>query len=418
MAHTVVMPKLGLTMDSGAVRWSVSIGDVVSSGQTIGVISTDKLDADFESPVGGTVLRVIEPQEDIPVGAPIALISDSDPNEDVSTVSLYGDADTSIPADRAEAPGGPATEPSDPQTATKSAGRGPRMRISPLARKLAASLGVDVSDLLGTGPGGRITRQDVEDAAAGITEAASAEAAAAPSSSPSDETPSAMRRAIAASMNMSAAIPQYSLERDVDVGALEIGLRYLAERLNEDDRPTVADAITVAVARSLRQHPAFMRSWEDGVFRVRDTVNLGLAVAVPDGLVVPVISGADQLTIAEAAAARRRLQQIVGEQGPLAQSEMSGAVFTISNLGALGVDRFRALVSPSESGILAVGRVGDREGRRMITLCLSADHRVCDGADGARLLAEVAERLSTRRGIDDVLRLTTNRDPSVAKEGP
>ncbi|MGQ0670849.1 MAG: 2-oxo acid dehydrogenase subunit E2 [Actinomycetota bacterium] len=154
----------------------------------------------------------------------------------------------------------------------------------------------------------------------------------------------------------------------------------------------MADAIAVATARAIRSHDVFLRSWADGAFERHPDVHLGVAVAVDDGLVVPVVRHADRMGPRAFAAARHRLQEKM-RAGKLASAEVTGAVFTISNLGPFGVDRFRALVNPPESGILAIGRVREHAGRRAVSLSLSADHRVVDGAQGARLLAEMARLL-------------------------
>jgi pyruvate dehydrogenase E2 component (dihydrolipoamide acetyltransferase) len=154
----------------------------------------------------------------------------------------------------------------------------------------------------------------------------------------------------------------------------------------------VADAIGVAAARAIRVHSAFLRSWADGAFARHDDVHLGVAVAVDDGLIVPVVRRADRMGAGTFAAVRRSLQERT-RAGKLASAEVTGAVFTISNLGPLGVDRFRALVNPPESAILGIGRVREISGRRIVSLSLSADHRVVDGAQGARLLGEIARQL-------------------------
>lgn len=239
-------------------------------------------------------------------------------------------------------------------------------------------LGVDVGRVRGTGPGGRVTLADVEEAAVRDDTGVS-------SAQPATATPSPLRRATAEAMSISAGIPQFSLERDVDVTALLERLAAL-----EAPRPSIADAVIVALACGLGRHPAFLRSWDNGVFRLRDHINIGVAVALDEGLVVPVLTDADQLGIAEVATARRQLQEQAraGRLGSGAQ-----AVFTVSNLGPFGIDRFSALVNPPESGILAIGRVRGAGLRREVTLTLSADHRVVDGLDGARLLADVARTL-------------------------
>jgi pyruvate dehydrogenase E2 component (dihydrolipoamide acetyltransferase) len=377
MAEIVVMPKAGLTMEEGTiVAWLVGLGEEVAPGQAVCEVETEKITTEVEAHEGGVLLRRLEEGVRVPVGEPIGILGAAD--EDVSHLALWGEVETAPePAARqvAEAPSAPP--------------RGDRVASTPVARRLADSLGVDLGTLTGTGPGGRITREDVETAAKSKTVDV--------------EQATKMRKAIAASMTLSAAIPQYSLERDVDVTDLEQSLADVATTVTEAERPTVADAIVAATARSLRDHPDFLRSWENEGYRIYSNANVGVAVAVEGGLVVPVIPDADQQTVTGLAGRRRSMQEKVTSGTGLSREEAGGGVFTVSNLGALGVDRFRALVNPPESGILAVGRVTGKEGRRIVTLTLSADHRVTDGATGARLLESIADALSTEHGIAELL---------------
>jgi pyruvate dehydrogenase E2 component (dihydrolipoamide acetyltransferase) len=376
VAEVVVMPKLGLTMEHGElVGWLKEVGEAVGVGERLCEVETDKLTVEVESPARGVLLARIEPGAGIPVGAPVAIVGA--PGEDISAIRLFDQSDPladgpAVPVQVASA------EPAADPRAASSAGS----RSSPAARKRAAELGVEMSLIRGTGPAGRVTLADVEAAArdggagSGGTGSGGRAAGAAPSR---------LRRATAEIMSISAGIPQFSLERDVDVTDL---LQALAER--EAPRPSIADAVIVALARALTRHRAFLRFWDNGEIRAHDRVNIGLAVAIDDGLVVPVLPDVDRLNIAEVAIARRQLQEHA-VRGRLPSSAQ--AVFTISNLGPFGVDRFTALVNPPESGILAIGRARVRDARQEVTLTLSADHRVVDGLDGARLLAEVAETL-------------------------
>lgn len=374
MSELLVMPKLGLTMEEGTLEtWSIQVGDNVETGEPICEVETDKISAEVESPVSGILLRCIEPGLVVPVGEPIAVIGALD--EDVTDVELFDPAKPAAkPTVQQSTPG------SAPLALSPEPSRRERRPSSPVAKKLAKELGVDLSQVTGTGPGGRITRSDVEKAAS--TENAQEVL----------EKPSKMRRAIASTMIISATVPQFSLERDVVVGPLEESLAEIASTESEERRPTVPDAIFASLAGILTNHPNFLRSWKDEGYVRHERVNIGVAVEVPEGLLVPVIEDADQLSMCDVAAARRHLQKKATENS-LAASEITGAVFTVSNLGPFGIDRFRALVNPPESGILAIGRTIEREGKRLMTLNLSADHRVVDGADGARLLADLANEL-------------------------
>jgi pyruvate dehydrogenase E2 component (dihydrolipoamide acetyltransferase) len=372
VAEVVVMPKLGLTAKEALLStWLVEVGGTVAVGDPLCEIETDKITNEMESPGAGTLLARIDPDVVVPVGAPIAVIGA--PGEDVADISLFA---TPAPAGAASAEGDPAESAVAPaETGVAPAPGAGRIAASPVARRRAEELGVPLESILGTGPGERITLDDVE--AAGVRDTAVV-----------SEEPSRLRRAIAEAMSLSAAIPQFTLEREVDVTDL-------LERLEgsaDPQVPSVADAIGVAAARAIRVHSAFLRSWADGAFARHDDVHLGVAVAVDDGLIVPVVRRADRMGAGTFAAVRRSLQERT-RAGKLASAEVTGAVFTISNLGPLGVDRFRALVNPPESAILGIGRVREISGRRIVSLSLSADHRVVDGAQGARLLGEIARQL-------------------------
>jgi pyruvate dehydrogenase E2 component (dihydrolipoamide acetyltransferase) len=273
-----------------------------------------------------------------------------------------------------------------------------------VARKRAGQLGVELTTVAGSGPGGRITMKDIDDAIA----ARSHQGTATPAGSPAlttvraaggrSEVPSRLRSAIATAMSLSAAVPQFSLERDVDVDDIR---SILAGSIGRDVSPSLADAIGVATARAIGRHEIFLRQWDEGLFRYADGVHLGLAVAVEDGLIVPVLRDADRLSVEAFSIARRDLQART-LAGKLGSDEVFGAAFTISNLGPFGVDRFRALVNPPESGILAIGRARGVEGRLVVTLTLTADHRVVDGAQGARLLGEIARHLEEPVGRQEL----------------
>ena len=366
MAEILGMPKLGLTMFEGTLNgWMIEVGSPVREGEPICEVETEKLTVEVESPATGVLLNRIEPRPNVPVGEPIAIIGS--PGEDISEIRLFS-------PDRSDQFDGSAPSSEVRETATVSPGRqGRGPAASPVAKRLARELGVDIDGVIGTGPNGRITRSDIE-----------ASASFGASLSP-------MRRAIAAAMSLSATIPQFALDRNVDVGPVE-AVHESSSDASEDARATVADVIAVALAVALGRNRRFLSSWSEGRLEQHDGVHLGIAVALEEGLVVPVIRDADRLSAEEFAGARRGLQSRA-RSGALTSAEASGAVFTLTNLGALGVDRFQPLLNPPESGILAVGRVSEQGGRRMVTLTLSGDHRVVDGADGARLLADVASQL-------------------------
>ena len=398
MSEIVVMPKLGLTMMEGLlVSWVVPVGGSIEVGEPLCEIETEKLSVDFESPAAGILLRCAEPGQTVPVGEPIAVLGAQ--GEDASEVALFGETTGAPPTPPAVPPAPDRAAPAAPElpSSSDSADTG-RRPISPAARTRATELGVDPSGLLGTGPSGRITMADVEKAAA------KKEKAPAPDPQAGRE-PTPLRRAIAAAMTTSAAIPQFSLERDVRVDAALQAL----EKATDPNRPTIADIAAVATARALRAHPEFLQSWQDGTIRTASGAHLGLAVAVSGGLVVQVVPDADRLSVPDMAATRRKLQ----DQAVAGHRSAGGAsaAFSLSNLGSLGIDRFRALINPPESGIIALGRVAKGPDGAFMTLTISADHRVVDGVDGAKLLMTIVESIQSPEQVAQLIQASAETAP-------
>ncbi len=367
----VILPKLGLTMEEGKlVAWRKREGETVAQGEVLFEVETDKATIEVESPAAGILRKVlVQPGDSVPVTETIALISTS--------------ADEPLPeVTRARAPAAEvATRSAVAPAPAISTGDGDRVRASPAARRRAEELGVDVNAVSGTGPGGRITLEDVERAA---------------TSAPAGEKHaplSRMRRAIAERMTRSARdAPQFSISRDVDMTT--------ANDARKRAGVSYTDVIVAACAKTLRAHRA-MRSRVDGDALVTsEGIHVGIAVALDDGLLVPVIRNADAKDLPTLARERAALEQ-GAQSGKLPADALTGAVFTVSNLGTQGVDRFTAIVNPPEAAILAVGRVVDRvvarDGapaiRPVVSLTLSVDHRVADGATAARFLSDVADRL-------------------------
>jgi pyruvate dehydrogenase E2 component (dihydrolipoyllysine-residue acetyltransferase) len=372
-------------MDEGRiVAWHKRVGDAVAAGDVLFEVETDKATMEVESPAAGTLRRILFPADSsAPVATVIALISDS-PNEPLPESLQAAAPKPSLRADpQPSSAGGPpgARGPSEPQPVTPSA-VADRGRSSPAARKRAQELGVDISKVRGSGPGGRVTLEDVDGATS-------------PASSPGErrEPLSRMRRAIGERMTRSVREqPQFSISRDVDMSA--------ANEARKKAGASYTDAILAACAKALRDHPRLRARIEGDALVTADAIHVGIAVALDDGLLVPVLRDADKKDLSELAREREQLEQHA-RAGKLAEHESSGAIFTVSNLGTLGVDRFTAIVNLTEAAILAVGRVADRviarEGsaavRPVATLTLSVDHRVADGATAARFLTAVAERL-------------------------
>ena len=373
-------------MDEGRiVAWRKREGDAVAAGEVLFEVETDKATMEVESPAAGTLRRILySADSSAPVATVIALISDT--TDEPLPSELLG-AELPKPSLRADpqpsSAGGPpgALGPSEAQPLAESSED--RVRSSPAARKRAQELGVDISKVHGSGPGGRVTMEDVETAST---------SPAAPSGE-RREPLSRMRRAIAERMTRSVREqPQFSISRDVDMSA--------AKEARTKAGASYTDAIVAACAKALRDHPRLRGRIEDDALVISDAIHVGIAIALDDGLLVPVLRDADRKDLSELARERERLEQHA-RAGRLAQHELGGAVFTVSNLGTLGVDRFTAIVNPPEAAILAVGRVTDRviakDGSALVrpvaTLTLSVDHRVADGATAARYLTAVAERL-------------------------
>jgi pyruvate dehydrogenase E2 component (dihydrolipoamide acetyltransferase) len=387
----VTMPRLSDSMEEGTiVAWHVSDGAEVKAGQELAEIETDKATVSFEAEAEGPITLLVRAGETVPLGAVIARIGS------------------------AEAP----LEAAD--------GRGPvagRPAASPLARRLAASLGVSLHAIAGSGPRKRIVRSDVERAAASgprAPVALAAESATAPvqtaapgpaavpatiSSAKGEVTLAELTRTqqtIARRMAESrATVPDFEVTVDVDMEeASALRERSKADATPEAIVPSLNDFVVLACALALREHPQVNGSYRDGHVERFERVNVGVAIAAPDSLVVATVFDADRLSLGEIARTTRRLAAEVRE-GSIPPPSLAGATFTVSNLGMFGVTRFSAVINPPQAAILAVGAVQQRavvhEGeivaRRRMTISLAADHRLLYGADAARFLARVRELL-------------------------
>jgi pyruvate dehydrogenase E2 component (dihydrolipoamide acetyltransferase) len=391
------MPRLSLTMEVGAVvHWLKAVGDPVAKGEELAEIETDKVNVAMEAPVSGFLRSLlIGAGVAVPCDTPIALLS-ADADEPL-TVSA-------APPSSGEPAGSPVTAVSPAATALSSAPvvtadagtPRPHVNASPAAKNLARELGVDLSIVIGTGPGGRIGLEDVRQVAD--------RPAGSPVAAGSRAVPlSKMRQAIAQRMVLSSGtVPQFSVQRRLDMGA---ALRYLgaarAETTTTERAPGIIDLIHLALIRALRTHPELNACYQAGnppAIVLHDNVNLGIAVALPEGLIVPVIAGAERLSLAALAQARRTLQD-AARAGRLTAGALSGATITVSNLGPMGVDQFTAIVNPPEAAILAVGALrtvvapGPLRELSTITVTVTADHRVLDGAQVSRFLQTLAETL-------------------------
>jgi pyruvate dehydrogenase E2 component (dihydrolipoamide acetyltransferase) len=421
------MPRLSDTMERGTIaRWLVHEGDAVHEGDVLAEIETDKATMELHAYSEGVLLRIlVQDGESADLGAPIAVMGDA--GEDVSGFSASaGTGAAAASADGAgagsEAPSASTTAVAEPEAPAPTApGRATPgsadLKASPVARRIASDAAFDLRSLAGkgSGPDGRIVRVDVERALAGdnkaepaaaaaptATAAAPAPAAAATAEAGTIIDPSPMLRAVARRMSASKSqVPHFYLQCEIDMGkALALREDLNAELAGEGVKLTVNDLIVRACALALREHPQFHRSWIDDKIHQHAAAHVGIAVALDEGLIVPVIRDADSLPLRELAVVTRDLVARA-RAGSLRQKEIQGGTFSISNLGMLGITSFQAIINPPEPGILAVGSVVERaigiDGqvavRPLMTVNLSVDHRAASGADGARLLQTVTRYL-------------------------
>ncbi|TDQ52297.1 dihydrolipoamide acetyltransferase family protein [Actinorugispora endophytica] len=416
----IYMPRLSDTMEEGVISsWLKQVGDKVSSGDVLVEIETDKAVMEYEAYEDGYLVKqAVSEGETVPIGAVIGVIGDSPDAVPEDSGTKAPEAAGEAPAEDA-APAAPAEAPAAPAEEAEPAGDGPRPLSSPLARRLAREYGLDLGQIKGSGPKGRVVRADIEAAAksrdgqapaapAQAAPSAPAQAPAAPQQSFDDGRDSEevkitnIRKVIARRLTQSKQeVPHFYLRRTIDAEALKA----LRAQINEQLAPTGVkvsfnDLIVKAVATVLRRHPAVNSSWVDERLLQHNRINVGIAVAVDTGLVVPVVHDTDKLPLSEIA---QRSRELAGKarDGKLTPKEMSGGTISVSNLGMLGVDSFSAVINPPEAAILAVGamkqqavvRDGEIVARNTIALELSVDHRAVDGAVGAAYLKELAEVL-------------------------
>jgi pyruvate dehydrogenase E2 component (dihydrolipoamide acetyltransferase) len=393
------MPKLGLSMKAGTISsWRAQDGQAVETGQTLFVVETDKINMEIEATAAGTLKHAEAEGVTVPVGQLIAFILA--PGEDVPADELVA------------APGGSGAEAGAAAPAAAASAASPaggrssgRVLASPVARKLADQLGVDLATVAGTGPGGRIVKEDVEAAAARGPEPAAAPAGSdpAPASDQDERRPlSQMRQTIAERMTASLRdSAQLTIGTDVDVTDLATLIESMSDGPADEPAPTITDYLVLAVARALRKHPGINASLDGDEVVVHGAVHLGLAVALTDGLVVPVLRDVHRMSIGDISTTRRTLAD-AARGGRLGLDDLTGSTFTISSLGQSRVTWFTPIINPPEAAILGVGRATDQvrwvagaaAPRRVLPLSLTVDHRIIDGAPAAAFLDELALSLS------------------------
>ncbi|MEK6529278.1 MAG: dihydrolipoamide acetyltransferase family protein [candidate division NC10 bacterium] len=407
----VVMPKLSEAMESGKViKWIKKEGDRVDGGEIIAEIETDKADIELESFGSGVLRKIVVPAgERAPVGGLIAVIADA--ADDIAGLLAGAPAPAAAappppvspaPPPRAVAPPPPlAPRPIAPAPApVPVAVPGGRVKASPLARKVAARSGVDLRLVQGSGPGGRIVRRDVEAALTAVPSPAPQAIPVTPGVEYQDVPLSSIRAAIARRMPLAKApVPHFYVTVEIAMDrAWE--LREELNALEGQPKISVTDMIVKACVVALTRHPEVNASFQGESIRVNYRVHMGLAVALDEGLITPVLRNCEAKSLAQIAVEGRDLVERARAR-KLRAPELSGATFSVSNLGMFDVDEFSAIINPPEGAILAVGAVKVvpvvEEGRigmgRRMKVTLSCDHRVMDGAMGARFLQTLKQFL-------------------------
>jgi pyruvate dehydrogenase E2 component (dihydrolipoamide acetyltransferase) len=405
MATEIKLPRLGQGMESGTiVKWLKSEGDEVQKGEPLYELDTDKVTQEVEADASGVLLKIAVAEGEVPVGKTIAVIGEQgeavEVSEDEHEEVSEDEQEEGSPARAREPERERGREASSEQVTEirQSSTTNGRIKASPLARRIARERGIDLSNVAGTGPEGRVVAEDVERAAATGAPAAPS-VAPTPTLVPQEvevEQLSSMRKTIARRLTEAWQAPVFQLGITVDMGrALEVRKRLV--ELNADGaKPTVSDLLTKVCAMALMRHRAVNALYKGDAIELHPSANVGIAVAIPNGLVVPVIQGCERKTIAEIAAARAELVDRA-RSGKLQQGDLDGGTFTISNLGMFGIERFIAVLNPPQAAILAVGSTEEKPVvvdsevvvRPRMELTLTCDHRAIDGATGAQFLGDV-----------------------------
>ena len=395
MISEVTMPSMGADMTEGTiVKWLKNEGDEVKRGDKLAEIETDKTVVEMECYNDGILKKIIVQEgQAVPVGDLIAYIGDA--GDEVPDGSSNVNNNTAPESTNS-------IEIVENQTPNPSPNIG-KVKASPIAKKLATELGVDLTSINGSGPGGRITREDVEEASRGSASADSIQGSEDSNSVPL--TP--MRKAIAGVVSKSKSeIPHFYISNSADMSEV-IKMR---SEFNEKNsvKVSVNDIVLFAVTQALKKFPKFNSSFNDGNLIEHKNINVGMAIALPVGLIVPAVLGCEDKSLTEISDSAKDLaSRAKGSGSPLTQEENNGATFSVSNLGMFDIDEFVAIIVPPQSAILSVGKANDevivKEGNMVISkimkMTLSVDHRVNDGAEAAMFLGELKEILETPNQI-------------------
>jgi pyruvate dehydrogenase E2 component (dihydrolipoamide acetyltransferase) len=401
MAISVVMPALEMAQETGKlISWLKKEGESVAKGEPLLEIETDKAVMEIESPGDGVLAGVkVQAGTEVPVGRTIAWIvgpGEVPPADEVAAASgrkTTVAALSAAPATSTAASANQLTTPARPPERS--------IKISPKARRLASELRVHLADVRASGPGGEILASDI---------LAAAESQASASPAPVESGSPISRRMAERTTQSWTTVPHFFVTREVDAGALNQARQKLGTEIEKSHgvKLTHTDLLAALAARVLMKHPRMNASWTGAGVRAHAEINIGLAMAVDDGVVAPVIRNAHQAALGEIAVQRRDLAERA-RTGKLHPADITGGTFTISNLGMFGVDAFTAIIIPPQAAILAVGRITDRVVpvgagadarpgiRPMMTVTLSSDHRVVDGARAAEFLRDLVEAIGNPR---------------------
>jgi pyruvate dehydrogenase E2 component (dihydrolipoyllysine-residue acetyltransferase) len=407
MSTEVKLPRLGQGMESGViVRWLKSEGESVAKGDPLYELDTEKVTQEVEAEADGVLLEILVPEGEVAVGTTLALIGadgesphgDTPRSENkVAEEQPAAEAEPAKPTDEPSAPAPPSPasreERAEPPSRQNVGGRSAPMKASPLARRIARERGVDLASVRGTGPDGRILAEDVEKAPTGAPAVVQEAPVGAPEEMEVVQLTS-VRKTIAKRLTEAWAAPVFQLGVSADMAEALALRERLVERLGEGDaKPTVNDVLVKLVAVALARHAPLNATFTGDEIHRHPIPHVGIAVAAPQGLIVPVIRDADRKNVQEIARAR---VDLVGRarDNKLTLADLEGGTFTLSNLGMFGVEQFTAVLNPPQVAILAVGAVKDepvvRDGELdiapLVHLVLTCDHRAIDGADGAAFL--------------------------------
>jgi pyruvate dehydrogenase E2 component (dihydrolipoamide acetyltransferase) len=393
----IVMPRLSDSMEEGTIlTWLKQVGEEVAVGEELVEIETDKANMAYESDVAGTLTEILAGEgETLAIGSPIAVVGGTD-GASAAAPAAEPEAATEQPEPAAAS----TPEPDPAATPQPSAGPGERLKASPVARRLAREHGVDLATLQGSGPGGRIVKKDVKAASTEATPAPAPSAASGETAKGETQTLelSKLQEVIARRMAESkATAPHFYLEATIDMSAAVEGRERLKAATPEGQVvPSFNDMVVKACALALKEFPKANGAYKDGHFELYSRINVGVAVAAQDALVVPTVFDADTKGLAQIAQDARAVAAKVRD-GSITPPELSGGTFTVSNLGMFGIRNFGAVINPPQAAILAVGAIEERPVARegsittahLMDVTLACDHRILYGAEAAEFLARV-----------------------------